>query len=145
MLFLPFGVLGIETSCDETAGSGHRKWARLAWLNGRHANGNSCPLWRRLPGRWLSRQPCACDCACGRRCLIEGASRVINDIDAVAVTRGPGWPVRFVIVVCERRQRLALGAGLPLIGVNHLWRDIFIRPGVYNSGDTPPEEPAISP
>jgi len=42
-----------------------------------------------------------------------------SDVDAVAVTRGPGLPGSLVVGL-NLAKGLALGGGLPLIGVNHL-------------------------
>jgi N6-L-threonylcarbamoyladenine synthase len=43
----------------------------------------------------------------------------LGDIDAIAVTRGPGLPGSLVVGL-NMAKGLALGANLPLIGVNHL-------------------------
>jgi N6-L-threonylcarbamoyladenine synthase len=43
----------------------------------------------------------------------------LTDVDAIAVTRGPGLPGSLVVGV-NTAKGLAIGSGLPLIGVNHL-------------------------
>jgi N6-L-threonylcarbamoyladenine synthase len=48
----------------------------------------------------------------------------LNDIDAIAVTRGPGLPGSLVVGM-NVAKGLALGRGLPLIGVNHLEGHVY--------------------
>jgi N6-L-threonylcarbamoyladenine synthase len=43
----------------------------------------------------------------------------LKDIDAVAVTRGPGLAGSLVVGM-NMAKGIALGMGLPLVGVNHL-------------------------
>ena len=47
-----------------------------------------------------------------------------SDIDAIAVTRGPGLPGSLVIGL-NMAKGLALGSGLPLVGINHLEAHIY--------------------
>jgi N6-L-threonylcarbamoyladenine synthase len=63
----------------------------------------------------------------------------IKDIDAVAVTCGPGLAGSLVVGV-NMAKGLALGAGLPLVGVNHLEGHIYSS-WVYDVGDNIPAEP----
>jgi N6-L-threonylcarbamoyladenine synthase len=60
-------------------------------------------------------------------------------VDAIAVTRGPGLAGSLVVGV-NAAKGLALGLGLPLVGVNHLEGHLYSA-WVYNAGDTPPDEP----
>ncbi len=48
----------------------------------------------------------------------------LSDIDAIAVTRGPGLPGSLVVGL-NVAKGLALGRGLPLIGVNHLEGHVY--------------------
>ncbi len=48
----------------------------------------------------------------------------LGELDAIAVTRGPGLPGSLVIGI-NTAKGLALGSGLPLIGVNHLEAHIY--------------------
>jgi N6-L-threonylcarbamoyladenine synthase len=63
----------------------------------------------------------------------------IGEVDAIAVTRGPGLAGSLVVGV-NAAKGLALGTGLPLIGVNHLEGHLYSA-WVYKAGETPPEEP----
>lgn len=48
----------------------------------------------------------------------------LKDIDAIAVTRGPGLPGSLVVGL-NMAKGLALASGLPLVGVNHLEGHIY--------------------
>src|SRR5512143_2252630 len=48
----------------------------------------------------------------------------VGDMDAVAVTRGPGLPGSLVVGL-NMAKGLALGRNLPLIGVHHLDVDLY--------------------
>jgi N6-L-threonylcarbamoyladenine synthase len=63
----------------------------------------------------------------------------LGDLDAIAVTRGPGLAGSLVVGV-NAAKGLALGTGLPLVGVNHLEGHLYSA-WVYNAGETVPEEP----
>jgi N6-L-threonylcarbamoyladenine synthase len=55
---------------------------------------------------------------------LTDAHLALSDLDAVAVTRGPGLPGSLVVGV-NVAKGLALGRGLPLIGVNHLEGHVY--------------------
>jgi len=63
----------------------------------------------------------------------------LDDMDAIAVTRGPGLAGSLVVGL-NAAKGLALGAGLPLVGVNHLEGHIYSA-WVYEAGETPPPAP----
>jgi N6-L-threonylcarbamoyladenine synthase len=64
----------------------------------------------------------------------------LADIDALAVTRGPGLAGSLVVGL-NAAKGLALGTGLPLVGVNHLEGHLYSA-WVYNAGHAaPPETP----
>lgn len=58
----------------------------------------------------------------------------LKDVDAVAVTRGPGLSGSLVVGV-NMAKGLALGRGLPLIGVNHLEGHVYSLWLVENAPD----------
>ena len=115
-------ILGVETSCDETA-------AALV-ENGRFILSNMVASQVDLHAQFggvfpevASRQhirtiyPIIED-------ALHQAHLCLEDIDAIAVTRGPGLPGSLVIGI-NTAKGLALGADLPLIGVNHLEAHIY--------------------
>ena len=63
----------------------------------------------------------------------------LADVDAVAVTRGPGLAGSLVVGM-NAAKGLALGAGIPLVGVNHLEGHIYSS-WVYDAGEVPPPAP----
>jgi N6-L-threonylcarbamoyladenine synthase len=63
----------------------------------------------------------------------------LRDIDAVAVTRGPGLAGSLVVGM-NMAKGIALGMSLPLIGVNHLEGHIYSS-WIYNAGEVVPPEP----
>jgi N6-L-threonylcarbamoyladenine synthase len=63
----------------------------------------------------------------------------ITDIDALAVTRGPGLAGSLVVGL-NAAKGLALGTGLPLVGVNHLEGHLYSA-WVHNAGQAVPPEP----
>jgi N6-L-threonylcarbamoyladenine synthase len=63
----------------------------------------------------------------------------LENIDAIAATRGPGL-AGSLLVGLNAAKGIAIGANLPLVGVNHLEGHIYSA-WVYNSGDIPAPEP----
>jgi N6-L-threonylcarbamoyladenine synthase len=63
----------------------------------------------------------------------------LSDLDAIAVTRGPGLAGSLVVGVSAAKG-LALGTGLPLVGVNHLEGHLYSA-WVYTASENPPQEP----
>ena len=130
-------VLGIETSCDETAAA--------VIENGRALLGSTVATQMEIHARYGGVFP---EVASRQHVLsivpviedaLSKAHLALNDIDAVAVTRGPGLAGSLLVGV-NAAKGLALGSDLPLIGVNHLEGHLYSA-WVYNAGDTPPEEP----
>jgi N6-L-threonylcarbamoyladenine synthase len=70
---------------------------------------------------------------------LEQANLTLQDIDSIAVTRGPGLAGSLVVGM-NMAKGLAFGAGLPIIGVNHLEGHIY-SPWIYNAGESAPPEP----
>ncbi len=110
-------VLGIETSCDETAaavvGADRRVLAEaLARQLERHA-----PYGGVVPEIAARAHAEVLDRLVAR--VLEEAGLRLSDLDAVAVTAGPGL-VGGLLVGVVTAQALAAVAGLPLLPVNHL-------------------------
>jgi N6-L-threonylcarbamoyladenine synthase len=110
-------VLGIETSCDETAvgiveDRLHLRADVIASQVALHAQfGGVVP-------ELAARAHLEAILPTVDRALRD-AGVTLDDLDAVAVTRGPGLAGALLVGVAAAKG-LALGRGLPLIGVNHL-------------------------
>ncbi len=115
-------VLGIETSCDETAAAvvddvtaiRSSVVASQADLHSRY--GGVVP--ELASRRHLERLLPVLDLA------MEGAGGSWSDVDAVAVTFGPGLVGALAVGVAAAKS-LAYARGLPLVGVNHLEGHLF--------------------
>jgi N6-L-threonylcarbamoyladenine synthase len=110
-------VLGLESSCDETA-------AALV-VDGRHVRGDA--IWSQVAihREWGGVVP---EIASRHHItnlipVIEQAfheaGATLADVDAIAVTRGPGL-VGALLVAVQAGKAMAYARGLPLVGVNHL-------------------------
>ena len=133
----PARLLAIETSCDETAAA--------VIENGRALISSVVASQMELHARYggvypevASRQHVLSILPVVEQALAE-AHITLADVDAVAVTRGPGLAGSLVVGL-NAAKGLALGAGLPLVGVNHLEGHIYSS-WVYDAGETPPPEP----
>jgi len=133
----PARILAIETSCDETA---------CAILeNGRTLLASTVASQMDIHARYggvfpevASRQHVLSIIPVVEQTL--GQSHLtLKDIDAVAVTRGPGLAGSLVVGM-NMAKGIALGRSMPLIGVNHLEGHIYSS-WIYNAGDTAPAEP----
>ena len=133
----PSRILALETSCDETA---------CAVLeNGRVLLASVVASQMDVHARYggvfpevASRQHVLSIVPVVEQTLMQ-AHLTLQDIDAVAVTRGPGLAGSLVVGM-NMAKGLALGRGLPLIGVNHLEGHIYSS-WVYNAGESPTAEP----
>jgi N6-L-threonylcarbamoyladenine synthase len=130
-------ILAIETSCDETACA--------VVHNGRVLLASTVASQMDIHARYGGVYP---EVASRQHVLsivpvVEatlGAARLtFSDMDALAVTRGPGLAGSLVVGV-NAAKGLALGTGLPLVGVNHLEGHIYSA-WVYNKLEAAPEEP----
>ena len=130
-------ILAIETSCDETA---------CAVLeNGRGLLGSTVASQMDIHARYggvfpevASRQHILSIVPVVQETLTK-AHITLKDVDAIAVTRGPGLAGSLVVGV-NAAKGLAIGTGLPLVGVNHLEGHLYSA-WVYNAGETAPAEP----
>ena len=115
-------ILGIETSCDETAAA--------IVENGRHILSNVVASQAEMHAKFGGIFP-----EMASRAHVETIHQVVEQalseahvgleaIDAIVVTRGPGLAGSLVVGV-NMAKGLAMGAGLPLIGVNHLEAHLY--------------------
>lgn len=113
----PARILGIETSCDETAAA--------VVEDGRRALSNVVASQAEMHAKYggvfpelASRQHIKVIDTVVEEAL-QQAHLELAEMDAIAVTRGPGLPGS-LIVGLNMAKGLALGSGLPLYGINHL-------------------------
>ncbi len=118
----PARILAIETSCDETAAA--------VLEDGRTLISSSVASQMDVHARYggvfpevASRQHVLSILPVVDQALSK-AHMTTQDMDAIAVTRGPGLAGSLVVGL-NAAKGLALGAGLPLIGVNHLEGHIY--------------------
>ncbi|MBI4281882.1 MAG: tRNA (adenosine(37)-N6)-threonylcarbamoyltransferase complex transferase subunit TsaD [Chloroflexi bacterium] len=130
-------VLGIETSCDETA---------VAVVeDGRRILSNVVASQVELHARYggvvpevASRQHILEMVPTVEASLAQG-HLTWKDIDAIAVTRGPGLAGALLVGV-NTAKALAWGRGLPLVGVNHLEGHVYAN---WLGGSDPQEDPGF--
>jgi N6-L-threonylcarbamoyladenine synthase len=116
-------MLGIETSCDETAASVVEETgdANRPWRIRSSVVASQVPIHREWGGvvpELASRQHIRDICGVVDRALRDG-SATWADLGAVAVTHGPGL-VGSLLVGLSFAKAAAAAANLPLIGVHHL-------------------------
>jgi N6-L-threonylcarbamoyladenine synthase len=111
-------VLGIETSCDETA-VGIVEDRLTACVPTSSPPRSRCMPASAGSSRRSRRERTSRRCSRpSERALAEAGAR-LTDLDAIAVTRGPGLAGALLVGVAAAKG-LALAHDLPLIGVNHL-------------------------
>ncbi|MDO8752946.1 MAG: tRNA (adenosine(37)-N6)-threonylcarbamoyltransferase complex transferase subunit TsaD, partial [Anaerolineales bacterium] len=133
----PARILAVETSCDETA---------CAIIeNGRALLSSVVASQMEIHARYggvfpevASRQHVLSITPVVEQALAQ-AHLTLKDIDALAVTQGPGLAGSLVVGV-NMAKGLALGSGLPLIGVNHLEGHLYSA-WVYDVGEIIPPAP----
>lgn len=113
----PARILGIETSCDETAAAVVED-GRLALSNVVASQAAMHAKYGGVFPEIASRQHIKVIDAVVEEALAQ-AHLELADVDAIAVTRGPGLPGS-LIVGLNMAKGLALGSGLPMYGINHL-------------------------
>jgi N6-L-threonylcarbamoyladenine synthase len=133
----PARVLAIETSCDETACA--------IVENGRALLASTVATQMEVHARFggvfpevASRQHVLAITPVIEQTL-ELAHLSLTDLDAIAVTRGPGLAGSLVVGV-NAAKGLALGSGLPLVGVNHLEGHLYSA-WVHAAGEAPHKAP----
>jgi len=130
-------VLGIETSCDETAAAvvdGGRKvlGSIVASQDDVHA-----PYGGVVP-ELASRRHLEVLVPVVRRAL-ETAGMALDDVDGIAVTYGPGL-VGSLLIGCSAAKAIAYARRRPLVGVNHLEGHIY---AAFLEGE-PPAHPFLA-
>jgi len=130
-------ILAIETSCDETAcailENGRALLASIV--------ASQMDIHARFGGVFpevASRQHVLSIIPVVEQTLVQ-SNLTLKDMDAIAVTRGPGLAGSLVVGM-NMAKGLALGTGLPLVGVNHLEGHIYSS-WIYNAGESIPPEP----
>ena len=127
-------ILGIETSCDETAAA-VVKDGRFILSN---AVASQVDIHRRYGGIFpevASRQHILSILPVIEEALFE-ADIDWGDLSAVAVTHGPGLAGSLLVGV-NAAKGLAWGCGLPVVGINHIEAHIYAN---WLIEDTPPPE-----
>lgn len=130
-------ILGIESSCDETAAA--------VVENGRVILSNVVASQVDLHAQYggvfpevASRQHILAIYPVIEQAL-QQAHLTLDNIDAVAVTRGPGLPGSLVVGM-NTAKGIALAKNLPFIGVNHLEAHLYSA-WCYKSSEDPKPEP----
>lgn len=132
-------ILGIESSCDETAAA--------IIENGRVILSNvvasQVDLHAQFGGVYpelASREHVRAIYAVVAQALQE-AHLQISDLDAIAVTRGPGLAGALVVGV-NMAKALAFSAELPIVGINHLEGHLYSA-WLYPAETSPTPEPRL--
>jgi N6-L-threonylcarbamoyladenine synthase len=110
-------ILGIETSCDETAAAVVENGKQIL----SSAVASQVDLHAQFGGIFpevASRQHILAIYPIVDQALKE-AHLKLADLDGIAVTRGPGLPGSLVVGI-NMAKGLAIGSNLPLLGINHL-------------------------
>jgi len=142
--FAPARILGIESSCDETAAA--------VIENGRCLLSSVVATQIDLHAKYggvfpevASRQHIRTIYAVVDQAL-QQAHLNLSDLDAIAVTRGPGLAGSLVVGM-NTAKGMALASDLPLIGVNHLEGHIYsawVHPGDIASMPPEPQFPLLA-
>jgi N6-L-threonylcarbamoyladenine synthase len=133
----PIRILGIETSCDETAASVVED-GRLILSS---IVASQVDLHAQFGGIFpevASRQHIKTIYPVIEQALHQ-AHMTLSDLDAIAVTRGPGLPGSLVVGM-NTAKGLALARGLPIIGINHLEGHLYSA-WLYKPDTNPPHDP----
>jgi len=116
-------ILGIETSCDETAAAVVEETGDAAkpWAIRSNVIASQVPIHREWGGvvpELASRQHIRDICGVVERALAAAETKW-RDLGAIAVTQGPGL-VGSLLVGVSFAKAAAAAAGLPLVAVHHL-------------------------
>ena len=133
-------VLGIETSCDETAAAVIEDGRTI------HANviASQAEIHSTFGGvvpEVASRQHLLTINAVVRKALADAGAK-LHDLDTVAVTYGPGLAGSLLVGV-NTAKAMAFASGLPFIGVNHLEGHIYAAWLEHHDLDTQPGFPLL--
>jgi N6-L-threonylcarbamoyladenine synthase len=130
-------VLGIESSCDETAAAVVADGRRIVSSVVASQDALHAPYGGIVP-ELASRRHLEVIVPTVRQALAE-AGVGAPALDGIAVTRGPGL-VGSLLVGCSVAKSLAWASGRPLVGVNHLEGHIFAA----SLTDDPPSHPFLA-
>jgi len=114
-------VLGVETSCDETAAAVVRGWRRI--LSNVVISQEVHAEWGGVVPELASREHLRLTVPAVRRAMSK-AGVGWHDLDGIAVTSGPGL-VGALLVGLSLAKAIAMGRGIPIVGVNHLEGHLF--------------------
>ncbi len=115
-------ILGIETSCDETSAA--------VVIDGQQIRSNVISSQVDIHAQYGGIYPEIASRAHVERIYpvveqaLSKANVTLREIDAIAVTRGPGLAGSLVVGV-NMAKGLALGRNLPMVGINHLEGHIY--------------------
>ena len=115
-------ILALETSCDETAAAVVADGRTILSSIIASQAAQHAPFGGVFP-EVASRLHIEVISAVVQRALTE-AHLGLSDLDAIGVTRGPGLPGSLVVGL-NMAKGLALGRGLPLLGINHLEGHVY--------------------
>jgi N6-L-threonylcarbamoyladenine synthase len=130
-------VLGIESSCDETAAAVVADGGRILTSVVASQDAIHAPYGGIVP-ELASRRHLEVIVPTVERAL-AGAGLALPALDGIAVTHGPGL-VGSLLVGCSVAKSLAWAHDLPLVGVNHLEGHIFAAALT----EDPPEHPFLA-
>src|ERR671918_718566 len=130
-------ILGIESSCDETAAAVLEDGRRVRSSIVASQAAVHAPYGGVVP-ELASRRHLEVIVPVVERALTEAGVR-LGDLDGIAVTQGPGL-VGSLLVGCSLAKSLAWVHRKPLVGVNHLEGHIY---AAFLTGD-PPEHPFLA-
>lgn len=115
-------ILGIESSCDETAAAVVRDGKEI--LSSVIASQIDMHRpWGGVVPELASREHLEKIEAIVREAL-ERSGRMLDEIDAIAVTQGPGLIGSLLVGVCYAKA-LAYARDIPIVGVNHIEGHVF--------------------
>ena len=115
-------VLGIESSCDETAAAVVRDGNEIL------SSVISSQIAMHKPFGGVVPELASREHLEKIEPIVKGALEQagigFNDIDAIAVTQGPGLVGSLLVGVCYAKA-LAFGLDIPIVGVNHIEGHVF--------------------
>ncbi|OGO64401.1 MAG: tRNA (adenosine(37)-N6)-threonylcarbamoyltransferase complex transferase subunit TsaD [Chloroflexi bacterium RBG_19FT_COMBO_50_10] len=133
----PVRILGIETSCDETAAAVVEDGRLILSSVVASQIDLHAPFGGVFP-EVASRQHIKTIYPVIDQAL-QQAHMTLGDLDAIAVTRGPGLPGSLVVGM-NAAKGLVLGRSMPILGISHLEGHLYSA-WLYKPDTNPPHEP----
>lgn len=120
----PIIVLGIETSCDDTSAAIVASDRRILSESVRHQHADHEPMGGIVPSiaakRHMENLPAViCE-------ALDGAGMKVEDLDAIAVTRGPGLPPCLAVGVNAAKTLAAVMRSIDCVVAHTLAWEFFI-------------------